>query len=209
MSHLSPAEFVDLAEDTLSSSRLAHAETCEACRAQAVTVRAALSQAAAVDTPEPSPLFWEHFQARVREGVAQAPPPSIWEWLSVRAFTPLPAAAAVILAAGIAMFGGGRLMHDARGRVAETTAVRTSGANPAVAPAVVVDSAPSSTVDQDEAAVWAVLTAAAADLGLDEAHDAGMHTPPATIDRAVQSMTPDELNELGRLLQRELKRPTS
>jgi hypothetical protein len=33
-----------------------------------------------------------------------------------------------------------------------------------------------------------------------------MQVYPATIDRAVQNMSPDERNELGRLLQSELKR---
>ena len=74
MSHLSPSEFVDLAEHALEPGRAAHAAACDACRAQAAIVRDALRMTAAVDAvPEPSPLFWEHFSARVREGIDAAP----------------------------------------------------------------------------------------------------------------------------------------
>jgi hypothetical protein len=55
------------------------------------------------------------------------------------------------------------------------------------------------------AAAWAVLTAAAADLHFDEARDAGIDVPSAAVDRAVTQLTRDELSELGRLLQSELK----
>jgi hypothetical protein len=54
-----------------------------------------------------------------------------------------------------------------------------------------------------------VLTAAAADLELEEAHAAGLSVQPSAIDRAVQRLTADELNELGRLLQSELKRASN
>ena len=44
-----------------------------------------------------------------------------------------------------------------------------------------------STLDDEHAEVWAVLTAAAADLEFDEAHAAGMAVQPAAVDRAVQA----------------------
>ena len=208
MNHLSLSEFVDLAEDTLAPARAAHAETCEACRAQAETVRAALRQTTAFDVPEPSPLFWEHFQSRVREGIAAEPLPRrpAWDWLGSRGLTSLSAALAVVLAAGIAVFGGGRLTRIEPRPGVENGAPQAVHTNdPAAA---VSDQATPSVLDQDDSEAWAVLAAAAADLGLEEAHEAGMHVHPGTIDRAVQGMTPEELNELGRLLQSELKHPT-
>ena len=63
--------------------------------------------------------------------------------------------------------------------------------------------------DAENAEVWAVLTAAASGVGLEDAHDAGMHVYPAAIDHAVQDLTAAELNELGRLLQSELKRSSN
>jgi hypothetical protein len=202
MSHLSPSEFVDLAEDTLAPARAAHVETCEHCRAQADVVRAALRETMAVDVPEPSPLFWEHLQARVREGVEHPPRRSRWEWTGIHGFAPLPAAIAIVLAAGLAMYGGGKLAREARPAVGE---VRDYAAAPAGA---ITDQGVTPVLEPDDSAVWAVLTAAAQDLGLEDAQDVGMHVPPATIDRAVQGMSPDELNELGRLLQSELKHST-
>jgi hypothetical protein len=54
-----------------------------------------------------------------------------------------------------------------------------------------------------------VLTAAAADLQLDEARDAGMDVASGAVDHAVTQLNRDELSELGRLLQSELKRASN
>ena len=98
--HLTDSELVDLAEDTLDPRRAAHVETCEGCRAQGTALRVLLRDTAGVAVPEPSPLFWDHLSARVREGVAaeSSPRRSAWEWSNlVRGFVPLAAAAAVIV----------------------------------------------------------------------------------------------------------------
>ena len=100
MSHLSPAEFVDLAEGTLDARRAAHAGTCDACRAQAAVVRDALQMTgAADDVPEPSPLFWDQLSARVRETVAREPRSS-WQfgWRGVQPDAAMLAIAAAIIA---------------------------------------------------------------------------------------------------------------
>ena len=88
--HLSESEFVDLAEETLDPRRAAHVESCASCREQAGALRAMLRETASMDVLEPSPLFWEHFAARVREEVASEPAGgrSGWAWTGVRGLAP-------------------------------------------------------------------------------------------------------------------------
>ena len=62
------------------------------------------------------------------------------------------------------------------------------------------------TLDAANGEVWDVLTSVASEMQIEDATAAGMTVHPAAIDRAVQKLTPDELSELGRLLQSELKR---
>lgn len=204
MTHLSEAEFVDLAENDaagISDTRAAHAETCAPCRAQVDALRAMLRETRAVEVPEPSPLFWEHLSMRVRGGIAAEPVPgrSAWDWIGIRGLVPLAAAAVLI----VAVFSGALLVRAAR-----------DGAPPiadrsVTAPAASVPGRPDAIPDAENAEVWAVLTAAASTLKLEDARDAGMHVPAAAIERAVQDLTAAEMAELGRLLQSELKRSSN
>jgi hypothetical protein len=202
MTHLSESEFVDLVEDGGDPRRAAHVETCASCREQADALRGLLRQAETVEVPEPSPLFWEHLSNRVRADVAAGPGPgagSGWHWFGIRGLVPLAAAAALI----VAVFSGVLLVRAARdGRTGMLAADRIAGVAPAPA-------RPDGTPDAENAEVWAVLTAAASDVAFEDAHDAGMHVYPAAIDHAVQDLTAAELNELGRLLQSELKRSSN
>lgn len=198
--HLSESELVDLAEDALDSRRVAHVESCAPCREQADALRAMLRDTTAIDVPEPSPLFWDHFSARVRDGIAAEPAAgrSGWAWTSVRSFVPFAAAAAVI----VAVLSGVLLLRAGRGGPAPSLAVTP----PAVVTGAGSDARADGMPDPDNAEVWAVLTAAASTVEFDEAHDAGMHVHPTAIEHAVQDLSAAELTELGHLLQSELKR---
>jgi hypothetical protein len=66
-----PEQFVDLAEGTAPESSLPHLASCDACRRELAEMRALMSEAAGVDVPEPSPLFWNHLSTRVRDAVAE------------------------------------------------------------------------------------------------------------------------------------------
>jgi hypothetical protein len=203
MSHLSPAEFVDLAEGTLDSRRAAHAGACGACRAQAAIVQDALRLTGGdAGVPEPSPLFWNHLSARVREAVAKEPgrPSRMFGWRGFQPDAAVFALAALVIAVVVVIPGVRRVVRPPQTVVSPDA--------PLVATRATVHR-PEPVVDEDHAEVWAVLTAAAADLRLDEAHDAGMAVPPAALERAVDGLTPDELTELARLLQSELKRSSN
>lgn len=199
MKHFSPSEFVDFAEGTLAPARAAHADRCDECRAQGALVRETIRASAMAAVPEPSPLFWEHFSARVREGIAAEPRDSAWAWW--RSGAPAGLAAAIALVAVVA--AGVSLLRDSRTAEATLPIAREQSTPASV---IARNGDLDAGVDAANAAVWAVLTAAASDMAIDEARDAGMKPHPAAVDRAVQDMTTAELNELGRLLQSELKR---
>jgi hypothetical protein len=200
--HLSESEFVDLAEDALDPRRAAHAESCASCREQADALRAMLRDAASVEVPEPSPLFWDHLSARVRDEVAAdavARRPG-WIWSGLRGLMPLAAVAALVVAviSGVLLVRGVSPGHLRSEPIART-----------VTAPVAPDRWPDATPDAKNAEVWAVLTAAASGLEFEDAHAAGMHVHQATIDHAVQDMSAAERTELGRLLQTELKRSSN
>jgi hypothetical protein len=71
--HLSPEEFVDALEGTASSVSATHLRECESCRAELADMRSVLDDARAVEASEPSPLFWDHFSARVKGATLQEP----------------------------------------------------------------------------------------------------------------------------------------
>ena len=193
MRHLSASEFIDLADGTLARARAAHADRCEVCRAQSAVVREALMLAAASpEVPEPSPFFWDRLSARVRAAIDDTPPRSAFAG-RFAAWQPAVAALAVLLVIVSAVF----TTRQAASRVSRSPADASSVAQSdhAIDPMPYVE----------HAAEWAVLTAAASDLQLDDVRDAGMDVPSAAVDRAVTQLTRDELSELGRLLQSELK----
>lgn len=196
MSHFSPDEFVDAAEGTLRAERAAHLASCARCGEQAAAVRKALGMAREVDVPEPSPLYWPHLAARVRERVATETIVPAWragEWWRVSGVRRLvPAASVAALCAAVVLSGLMTRAGHAPARF-ESTGVHSAEAVDPVAP-------------PDDTEAWQVLTSAAAEMPIEDAHAAGMGIPAGAIDRAVQQMTPDELTELGRLLQTELRR---
>ena len=209
--HLTDSELVDLAEDTLDPRRAAHVETCEGCRAQGTALRLLLRDTAGVVVvPEPSPLFWDHLSARVRERVAaeSSPRRSAWEWPGlVRGFIPLAAAAAVIIVmSGVWLLRGVRSSEPALSSRADRGAGGAISQPGAPAGGAVAKLSAPAVPDPDNSEVWDVLTTAASRVGLDEAHAAGMHVQPAAIDHAVLDLSAAELTELGRLLQTEMKR---
>jgi hypothetical protein len=201
--HLSESELVDLVEGALESRRATHVESCAACREQAEALRAMLRDTASIEVPDPSPLFWEHFSARVREEIAAEPAAgrSAWGWLSVRGLVPVAAAVAVV----IAVFSGFYLVRAVRvGPMASLTV-----AGPADVTGAAADGGIDGLPDPDNDEVWDVLSAAASTVEFDEAHDVGMHVHPAAIEHAVQGLSAAERTELGRLLQSELKRSSN
>ena len=191
MSHLSPAEFVDLVDGTLPAPRAAHAGECPDCRAQAEALHLVMREAADVTVPDPPPFFWDRLSARIRASVAETRPASRW-----RALVPLASAAALVVAVG----GGIWIARNA-----ERARVPPAAASP-VGERQLIAMPDDAALDAANGEVWDVLTSVASEMQIEDAAAAGMTVHPAAVDRAVQKMAPDELSELGRLLQSELKR---
>lgn len=84
MKHLTPRELIEAAEHSAPPARMTHVEDCQACASAVAELRAALGEARlAADVPEPSPLFWDHFSARVKEATSAEPVPHARWWAGV------------------------------------------------------------------------------------------------------------------------------
>jgi hypothetical protein len=86
--HLSPDDHLAALDGTLAGERLAHVSGCATCREAIDHTRQIIEALRADDVPEPSPLFWDHFSARVRaasDAAPVAPSPRVgWQvWVTV------------------------------------------------------------------------------------------------------------------------------
>ena len=159
--HLTPDELVDLAEGARPESSAPHLASCATCRAQLNEMRAMMSDAAGVDVPEPSPLFWDHLSQRVREAVANEPPPAPG-WMNR---LNVAWAAGVFGAVAVVVLGVFVPLH--RGARQEDTSIPAAAASGV---AQVSDTLPAL---QDDAS-WAVMGDLASQLNFEDAAAAGL-----------------------------------
>lgn len=203
MTHLNRTEFVDLIESSaLPAERVRHLESCDRCRTEAEALRNARLTALENGGPEPSPLFWTHFAARVSEAVRNEPAPvAPARWLR----TPMTtwATAATVAALVVATTVWRTTLHapSPMPPISQQAAAPATvpAASPATADGVVPDD-----VDTDEA--WAVVRAAAIDLNWDDVRAAGISAHPGDVERVAQELSADERVELARLLDEDRKR---
>ena len=187
--HLAPEEFIDLLDGGLTESDLPHLQACELCRAQLASLQQTWQAATEVDVPEPSPLFWDHFSARVHDAVAAEPVRgSRWSWLQpswqLAALTSALAAVALIFAIG--------LRHPSERPQVGASIVAEESAAPVAAPSAV----PVAIEDDEPLALVADL---ASELDWDSAAELGWATRGGA-ERVVVDMTDEERLELQRLL---------
>lgn len=187
MPHLSPAELIDLAEGTRSP--VPHLSGCEVCRRHVAELRVALRAAAAAEVPEPSPLFWDHLSARVREAVQAEPP--FRRWWDVRALRPRTvwtvAASAVVAIAAVATLRAPR-----------------QPAERAAPPPSITAGARARSADDPSLAFVADLTAG---FDWDQAAAAGLAPRLGAADKAIAELTDAERRELERLIKNEMSHP--
>jgi hypothetical protein len=206
MTHLTDVEFVDLVDGTLAPARARHLDACETCRAKASAMRETLSRAADAEIPEPSPLFWEHFSARVQEGVrAGSVAPSGWFGWAQNATMKWAVSGALLtllLVAVVWRASAPRPESSASGPV--TTASSTGPADP-------------DAFDPDLDEAWALVrtvaddvardTPASDEIAWDEVATEGFGVRPGAVEHAIVALTGDERSELLRLLEAETKQP--
>jgi hypothetical protein len=201
VTHLSRDECLDAAEGTLEAARAHHLESCAVCRQEVGALRAILSEIAEAPVPEPSPLFWEHFSARVREAVraeAEASPSPRWEWLRWSTLMPMAALAAVVVMV-VATLPWDPTRGGGPGGLRSTAAAPGAGASvtvPSIEP-VAADLA------------WGAFAELVGPLDWDTASEAGLAVLPGEAELVVGELSDDERRELMALLTGELARAKS
>jgi hypothetical protein len=188
--HLTSEELLDLAEGTRSESSAPHLVKCDTCRHQLNELRDVMATLQ-VDVPEPSPLFWDHFSARVSEAVA-TDAKSARSWFGIGAWSWGVAAAITAVVVVIAV------SRVPKGPV-DTT--RGSAAVVAEMPADI-----GSTLTADDPS-FVLLRDLAGGLDWDAAAEVGIGMDVGSADTAVAELSDAERTELQRLL-REAISPT-
>ncbi len=183
--HLTPDEFVDAIDAALPAPRAIHLDGCEACQAEVASLRAVLADASSVPSVEPSPLFWDHFSARVA-GATREQPMRRW-WQPV--WKPIGAAAAVTAAVALAfVLGAGTANHVNEAR-----------------PAPVVADAGDTLVLEDDGS-WDFVVGMSAELAFDDVREAVI--PAAgSADEIIAGLTAEQRAEFVRLLRQEIGEP--
>jgi hypothetical protein len=191
--HLKDDELVDLAEGARPESSAPHLASCEPCRRQIRDLRAMMSAAADVDVPEPTPLYWDHLSARVRETVATEAAPR--PWLDVAAWRRvlMPAWAAAVASIIIVVALSSRVMAPPPSPASPAAVVEKDAA--------VVDLWNDRASDDDESLT--LVASLSAGLDLEAAGEAGL-AARGSAEHAVTHMDGDDLRELKRLLMQEL-----
>lgn len=196
MSHLTSAQLIDLAENSvagLSETALMHVQSCAACQRQLDELRATMAAVSEVPVPEPSPLYWEHFSARVRDAVANERVGNRtgldrWSWLRAKTLW-VAAASVAVLAVAVTL------------RVDREPASTSSVGGVAVS---VIDLA--EPLDPGDDPSLSLVGDLAADLDWDAASEAGFTTHVGVDNDAVNQLSEGERRELHQLLKWELGR---
>ena len=141
----------------------------------------------ALDVPEPSPLFWEHFPDRVRAAVHAAPPSPVPWWKRRSILIALPAALALVV--GTLAVMPRESVTDAPAPVIATTEV------PAADDVEPIDEDPD----------WAAVASVAASAGLEVVREAGFAASPGSADAAIDQLDAEQRAELIAMLRSERK----
>jgi hypothetical protein len=204
MAHLTPEQFVDLAEGTQPESAVPHLTACEACRRELTEMRGLLSVAADVDVPDPSPLFWTRLSTRVHEAVAEeAARPRSWrEWM----FTPrvlVPALAGVLAVALTAVL----LPREPVTTTIPSTPLAVAGT--VTLPTSVPSLPPLAPLGAADDPQLGIVAAVAMSVDWDDMRDEVAMTTGGSSDAVAGALTADEQRELQRLLADEMAQPTA
>lgn len=143
----------------------------------------------ALDVPEPSPLFWEHFPNRVRAAIAAEPlKNTAWWRRRARVY------ALSLALAGAASWAVWSVARPENGAVEEENAIAEapSGSD--------IELLEESSGD----AGWDVLSSVAASAGVDTLREAGFNVVPGGAEAAIDGLNDAERAELVALLRAEI-----
>jgi hypothetical protein len=196
MSHLTSAQLIDLAESSVadvSEAAVSHMQSCTACQRQLEELRATMAAVSEVSVPEPSPLYWEHFNARVREAVANERVGSQagferWSWLRAKTLWVAAASMAVLAVAVTLRVDREPVSTSSNGGIAMSITDVAESLEPADDPSL------------------SLVADLAAELDWDTASEAGFTTHIGVDNDAVTQLSDGERRELHQLLKGELGR---
>jgi len=179
-SHLTPEELIDALSDDASVSalpadRLAHIAVCRPCAAQVSDMRALMSSVhLAGEVPEPSPLFWDHLSARVRDAVDVTPVP-VSQWGAWRAsWRPMLAMAGVLGVVALTL----------------TLSVWHSSSTSSPASSKTVASAEEQLAPQEGSeAMWEMIGTLAPTMHVEHTYGTALQPGRGTTDAAIDSLT--------------------
>lgn len=192
MTHLTDEQAAASALGEADAAHEAHAAECQTCAARVRACVEVLRDVAALDVPEPSPLFWTQFANRVSHAIDQTSDdahdhrPKAPARADTRRHAWMGVAAALILAVAALL-------------------VPTRSTPPTIEDAVLppaTDVPVANLEGEDEA--WAVVQSVASDLRYEDAHDAGIAPRPGAVERAAEELNDEERAELVRLLHAEI-----
>lgn len=192
--HLTATEFTDAIDGALEPARRAHLDQCGACRDQRDQI-AALQQLATAatgegDVPEPSPLFWDHFSARVHAAVADEPIAELSWWQ--RVWRP---------ALGIGVALAAAVMVVVLRMPGSTPMPATPAATASLAPADDDTSWKALDLPRDDEA-WDVVVAMASELSADDLHGVVHATSSSAVP--LDDLTAAEREAFVKLLRQEM-----
>ena len=196
MYHLDDTQLVDAVDGRLDAATAAHAHACEQCQARLNEMRRMLGALAAVDVPEPSPLFWDHFPSRVSRAIDPTAAPQPW-------FTPARlvwgSAAGLVMVALLLLLAPRVMSPAGEGSPTDGAGDSTSTALNHLEPWPADDD-----LDADEA--WALVRSVAEDIDYEDARQIGVAPRAGSIERVAMELSDSERAELARLIEQELKR---
>lgn len=182
MTHLTSDELIDAMEEVLAAERRAHLDACPECRRQMDGLAGVLREARQAETPEPSPLFWQHLSANINAEIDKQLAGAWPQWLRWQVLLPLGAVAMIIL---VLMASVPKNTERAGVVIGEPTAVA-----------------------EPETDNWAAVANLVGEFDVDSAAEAGL-IAPGVADEAVLQLTAEEQATLSRLLQEEMTRAKS
>ena len=199
MAHLTDEQAAAAARGEHDPAHAAHLAACGACAARVDGFRETLREVAGVDVPEPSPLFWTSFGARVSEAIDAPAPRRAWWAAPGLAWAGIAGAAILVVAvASMSREPQGAPPPVAVAGGEAGAPVGTS--DPSTDAARTVDDA----AEDDEA--WELVRSVASDVHYDDVLEAGVAPRPGSVERAAVELADEERAELVRLIQDELKR---
>ena len=218
MAHLTPEQFVDIADGVLAEAEsevAPHLAACVECRQQVAGMRAMMAEAAGVDVvelPEPSPLFWDQLSARVHDAVADEPDPRSWRDRLLRPFVLVPSLAGALVAALFVML----LTRPALAplplpppptAMTATVTPLPDGANRASAPVLEPSLPPLGAADDPQ---LGLVADSGTTLDWDEmADEIAQERPGTSSDALLGALTIEEQRQLQRLLADEMAQPAA